>query len=404
MTRVALLVTLVASGCNVYGPSLLLEAGVDAGTDGDACATTCGGTACVDLQSDSKNCGACGTTCETGCAGGLCTPTVLAGGLSAPHGVLVNGSSLYVANHGSITVQVMSKLDGTGLKLFATSQLFPDRLATDGTSLFWTDDANVSSDPGGSINFGAFSLAECAPGFTYCYDARNLPSPYGIAVSNGTIFVTTLDAANNGPSGCTGAWTSSVLSCPVGSGCVVTACASSGGPGVIASGQTQLAGVAADAANVYWADSGGHEVRYCPQPSCAGGPKVLAQIAGAPFDVVVSGANVYFTDRTNGNLFSCPTTGCGGSPKLLANGLDDPALVAVDSKAAYVTLYAGGVAGKGKIVSCDLPSCSAGPVTVAANLKSPYGVALDSTYVYWAEEGSSGSSSTDGSVSKLRRP
>jgi len=394
------------AGCDVYGPALLVDAGAGDAVveaDVDACASTCDGK-CVDLTSDPSHCGSCDNVCEVGCSGGLCEPTVLAMGLSAPHGVLVDGSSLYVANHGSITVQVMSKIDGTGLKLFATSQLFPDRLATDGTSLFWTDDANVPTDPGGSIEFGAFSLAECAPGYTYCYDARNLPSPYGIAVQGGTIFVTTVDATNDGPTGCAGAYTSSVLSCPVSGGCVVSACSGPGAPTVLASGQTALAGIAADATNVYWADSGAHVVRFCPQPACTGGPEVFAQIAGAPFDVVSDGTHVYFTDRDGGNLYACPISGCSGTPTPLASGLAQPTLVAVDAKAAYVTLYANGTAGAGSIVSCALPSCTGGPVTVAAKLNAPYGVALDSTYVYWAEEGTSGISSIDGSVSKLRRP
>lgn len=398
--RVAVALALFACGCDVYGPALLAgDGGVDVDATAEACATTCAG-ACVDLESDPKNCGACGVTCETGCAGGLCTPTVLAGGLGAPHGILVSGATLYVANHGSITVESMSAIDGTGLKLFATSQLFPDRLATDGTNLFWTADANVSTDPGGSINFEAFSQSYCAPpSYTYCYLARNLPSPYGIAVAGGTIFVTTLDATNNGPTGCAGAWTSSVLSCSASAGCATVACATAGGPGVLASGQTQLAGIAADAKNVYWADSGAHVVRFCPQPSCTGGPSTFAQIGGAPFDVVSDGSRVYFTDRSGGNLYACPTTGCAGAPTLLASGLDDPALVAVDGKAAYVTEYAGGA-----VARCDLPSCAGGAVTVAKGLKAPYGVALDSNYVYWSEEGSNGVASTDGSVSKLRRP
>jgi hypothetical protein len=388
----------LACACDVYGPTLLLG---DGGADSapEACPAKCG-AACVDLQTDQNNCGACGQTCETGCSGGLCTPTLLAGGLGAPHGLLVSGSELYVANHGSITVQSMSKSDGTGLKIFATSQLFPDRLAANATELFWTADANVSSDPGGSIDFEAFSQAFCnvQSQSTFCYLGRNLPSPYGIAVQGNTMFVTTLDATNNGPAGCAGKWTSSVLACPIDTGCAVMSCTGSGGPTVLASGQTQLAGIAADATNLYWADSGAHVVRFCPQPSCTGGPQTFAQIAGMPFDVVSDGKHVYFTDRTGGNLYTCPTTGCGNAPTVLASGLTDPLLVAADASAVYVTEYAGGA-----VARCDLPSCSGGAVTIATKLKAPYGIALDASYVYWAEEGTQGVASTDGSVSKLKR-
>ena len=389
--------------CDVYGPVLLVSGDGGAESSVEACTPNCG-SKCVDLETDPNDCGACGKTCETGCAAGLCTPTVLASGLTGPHGLAIDGSELYVANHGSITVQSLSKLDGTGLKNFAVSQLFPDRFATNATTLFWTANANVSADPGGSINFETFAQTICAaPSYTFCYLAHNLPSPYGIAVQGDTIFVTTTASANNGPSGCVGAWTNSVLTCSASAGCASANCAASGGPGVIAQGQTALAGIAADAQNVYWADSGAHVVRFCPQPGCAGGPKTFAQIAGTPFDVVSDGATVYFTDRSGGDLYACPSTGCGASPTVLASGLADPALVAVDASAVYVTEYAGGAPGKGAVARCDLPSCTGGAVTVAANLKAPYGVVLDADYVYWAEEGSSGGASTDGSVSKLRR-
>ncbi len=395
----ALLVVLAAA-CNVYDSSLLVSDGGGLDAAPEACASTCN-NGCVDLQTDKNNCGSCGHACEVSCSSGTCTPTLLAGGLGAPHGILLHDPSLYVANNGSINVQVMSKIDGTGLKNFATSQLLPDRLATDGTTLFWTNDSNNPFPASGQIEEEAFDQSFCnvQTSSTFCYLVENLPGPYGIAVQSGNIFFTTTASTNNAGVGCpTTAWASSVLSCPT-TGCATTSCNTSGGPVVLASGQTKLASITADAANVYWADTGAGVVRFCPQPSCAGGPKTFVQTnGGQPFDVLSDGTNVFFTDRKAGTVSACPLSGCGTSPTVLMQGIKDPLLLAVDATAVYATSYAGGA-----IVGCKRP-CSTGAVTIAQGLKAPYGIVLDASYVYWTEEGTAGSASTDGAVSKIKRP
>jgi hypothetical protein len=406
--RSAFLVFLVGSGCNIYGPTLLTGDAGDASSDGpsEACTMQCGGK-CTDTQSDKNNCGACGKTCETGCSGGYCTPTLLAGGLFDPHGILINGASLYVANNGSINLQVMSKIDGTGLKNYATSQLLPDRLAASPTTLFWTNNANNPTPAGGRVEEEYFDGSYCnAPNQAYfCYIADNLPSPYGLAIQGDTLFITTTAPTNLAGGSCaSNAYVGSVLTCSASAGCYPqTPCATSGGPGVIASGQTQLGGVAADAQNVYWADTGAHAVRFCPQPTC-GVPQIFVQLSSTaePFDLFSDGKTVYFTDRT-GTLYSCPSTGCAGKPTVLGSNIDEPLLVTADSAAVYVTAHAGGGVGKGSIVGCALP-CTNGVTTIAAGLKAPYGIVLDSTYVYWSEEGSANKNSTDGAVQKIKRP
>jgi len=405
--RATFLVFVVASGCNVYGPELLVGDGGGGGdAPAEACTTFCSNK-CVDMQTDKNNCGACGKTCETACSGGTCTPTLLANGLGAPHGILINGAQLYVANNGSINVQSMSKSDGTGLKNYASSQLFPDRLAASATTLFWTDNTNSPHPAGGRIEEEYFDGSFCntQTQSTFCYIADDLPSPYGIAVQGDTLFVTTTASTNNAGAGCASdSWVNSVLTCSASLGCYAPSCATSGGPGVIASGQTKLGSVAADTKNVYWADTGAHTVRFCPQPTC-GVPQTFAQLAttASPFDVFTDGKTVYFTDRTGSTLYACPSTGCAGNPTVLASNIDDPLLIAADAKAVYVTSYAGGTPGKGSIVGCALP-CQSGVTTVATGLKAPYGIALDSSYVYWSEEGSAGNASTDGAVQKIKRP
>jgi hypothetical protein len=325
-------------------------------------------------------------------------PTLLAGNLGAPHGILVNGASFYVAESGGTNVYTGSKVDG-GYTVFAPALLGPDRLATDGNTLFWTDDVNLpgsSMDPAGAVYTGpsTFCTNQAA-----CFLASDLPAPYGIAVQGSTVFFTTVGSTNNSGSGCpTTAWVGSVLSCPTTGSCAVTGCAmDAGGPKAIATQQTQLRGIAADETNVYWADPGDHVVRFCSQPNCLEGAQTFAMNVGSPFDVVSNGTTVFFTDRT-GNLYACPTTGCGSAqPTPLASGLTDPLLVAVDSKNVYVTLYAGGA-----IAWCLLPSCVGGPTMLATGRNHPYGIVSDGTYIYWTEEGSSGPTSTDGAVYKLR--
>ena len=403
--RSAYLVFVVASGCNVYGPGLLVGDGGGVDAPSDACTTFCSNK-CADTQTDKNNCGACGKTCETACSGGVCTPTLLAGGLYDPHGILINGTQLYVANNGSINVQTMSKIDGTGLKNYATSQLLPDRLAASATTLFWTNNSNGTHPAGGRVEEEYLDGSYCNPQNQayFCYIADDLPAPYGIAVQGDALFITTTASTNGAGAGCASdSWASSVLLCSASNGCAVTGCATSGGPTVIASGQTQLASVTADAKNVYWADTGAHTVRFCPQPTC-GVPQVFVQLGStaAPFDVFSDGKTVYFTDRS-GTVYACPSTGCAGKPTVLGSNIDDPLLVVADNAAVFATSHAGGVSGKGSIVGCALP-CSNGMTTIANGLKAPYGIQLDASYVYWSEEGSAGKASTDGAVQKIKRP
>jgi hypothetical protein len=396
-----LIVAMLVSGCEVYDASLLTGGdGGNVDAPAEACGTMCGST-CTNTQTDQNNCGSCGHACEVGCSNGLCKPTVLASSLTAPHGLVVQNSSIWVAMSGAINIQVMSKVDGTGLKDYAQALVQPDRMTTDGVSLFWTDNTNLNTggnlnNPGGGVWEGGLTGNAVNCTGVYCFYVRDLPSPYDIAVQGSTMFFTTTGGTNNSGGGCpANAWTNSVLSCPK-TGCIVASCNASGGPTVIAANQTQLASIAADTKNVYWADFGGKEVRSCSIP-CAS-PKVFATSLGGPFGVVSDGTTVYFTDRTDGIIYACPTSGCGTSPQQLANGLTDPFLLAVDGTTLYATLY-----GKGELVACTLPSCAGGPVVLASGLHAPYAVATDSTYVYWTEEGSSGAASSDGAVSKLRK-
>ncbi len=381
-------------GCSVYDSSLLAGGG-DGGADGDAdaCGKVCGGK-CVDVSSDPGNCGDCGRTCETTCESGACTPTVLASGVPGPRAILVDDQNVYFADHGSISVESMSKVDGSGRTVVAGAQVFPERLTTDGTRLYWTNDSDV---------LGSFDSVFKTGGQSYIL-ARDIPSPSGIAVSNGFLYVAT-SSPNNASACTTDAWTDSILKCSSTAGCYVAACTTTGGPLPIATqtGASPLS-LAVNATTLYWTSYAGKAVYSCPLPDCAGGPQPFATGLSGPTDIVVNNGYVYFTDTAAGSVLRCGSAGCSGKPQVVVTGQADPEYLAVDDTNVYFSALAGSVAGQGQVLACALPSCAGGPIVVATGANAPYGVAVDADYVYWVEEGTAGSNSVDGRILKVKKP
>ena len=73
-----------------------------AAPDCSAAACTCTGTmcgpACVHLDSDSNNCGACDKACPGTCSGGRCRPIVVAQGQGTITGLALDAANIYWAN------------------------------------------------------------------------------------------------------------------------------------------------------------------------------------------------------------------------------------------------------------------------------------------------------------------
>ena len=132
-------------------------------------------------------------------------------------------------------------------------------LASDGTSLYWTAGARVSS----------CNLPTCASNVILASGVQ----PFGLTTFNGNAYFT-----------------------DVGNG-TVQYCATSGCGG----GQIQLAGaqqtpygIAADSVGVYWTNRGNNMVMTCDLPGCAKGPRAIARTGANPGAIVLDASYVYW--------------------------------------------------------------------------------------------------------------
>jgi hypothetical protein len=98
----------------------------------------------------------------------------------------------------------------------------------------------------------------------------------------------------------------------------------------------------ADAANVYWSDSGAHATYQCPVTGCAT-PTVLSSQHEAR-GLAIDSSYVYWATPV-GEIVRCTIGGCGDNPTPLAQGLATPGLVGMDATAIYFYVVDGNTGG-----------------------------------------------------------
>lgn len=373
--------------CAVYDKSLISG---DAGptTDSGPCGTkTMCAKACIDTQTDAKNCGQCGHDCKDAtCKNGACQGIVLASALPAPRGIALDGNRIYFSNHGSISTQMVNK-DGTGLAVFGGPQVFPDVLVVTGGTVYWN---NETQDRGAVLSIATSIL----PSDVVVPIAIDLPAATGVAVVDNDVFFTTGSVNKK----CSGSYLSSLLRCST-SGCVAMNCAG-GGPTVIAAGLGDPRGLIADAASIYWVDTKGGNVFTCPTPNCTGGPKAIANMQGGPLDLVMDTQSLFWTNSTSGEIGTCSRSDCSDA-HVIATGQVTPRRLALENASPPTVIW--WTNGDGSVKRCLLPNCPGGPTTIAQNVPGPWGIAVDNTYVYIVSEGSQGTTSVDGAILKFPR-
>lgn len=164
---------------------------------------------------------------------------------------------------------------------------------------------------------------------------------------------------------------------------LVTACPKTGCGGgytTIASGQTNVWGVAVDSENVYWT-SQGPPAAVSKAPVGGGAPTVLVGPGSASW-ITVSGGQVLYSGFGNGNgaalLMSVPVVGGTATTLFTPNPNNSVGAIASDGTNAYF-VTTDGIVGK-------VPLAGGAAVTLAATGSFIDSVAVDTTDVYWTSQ------------------
>lgn len=331
----------------------------------------------VDLTSTHDHCGTCATACSAAmvCSQGVCGVTC--GSLSNCAGSCVDETT-DPAHCGSCTnactapPQAMATCASSvcGFQCNAGYHTCGSACADD-TS---TASCGGSCTPCQAPQNGSATCASgqcgvaCNPGFAVCGAAC-------CAVTDGGCGNTQTDPLNCGSCG---------HSCQ-GGACNAGVCQ----PVVLASGGAPI-GIAVDATNVYWGDSGTGAVWRCAVGGCNDAPTQIASAGSGPVQgVAIDSSSVYWT--TSAALYKCPLGGCGGSPTLLLSGLMGDAGIsggwdiAVDSTSVYLAIHQP----VGAVQKCATAGCNGSPTTLASGAAQdwPSGIAVSGGNVYWTLEG-----------------
>lgn len=328
------------------------------------CAFTCeaGWKACgpdsegcnKNVDSDPKNCGACGRDCLGGtCSAGQCSVIPLATGQATPNALAVDASNVYFVNGGSGKLMRMGK-DGSGLVdgLAGATLTDPRALVTDGQRLVWSNYNPNAALKLQRANANGSGIADVGDSFgTFAGQ---------LAISGATI-----------------AWANQL-----GTNRVMRAPASGGAAVVVATGAPAPSGVAVDATHVYWG-TGPNNVLY-RQPLAAAAPCAMGTNCPelGPIhatNLALDGTTLYFTQLGLGSVGKIAKA--GGAVTAIATNQGSPQAIALDATHVYWSTSAGiRRAALTAATPCDGASCE-----LVVDGASPTDMVLDDKAIYWAE-------------------
>jgi hypothetical protein len=320
--------------------------------------TLCSGV-CVAESTDANNCGACGHGCLGGaCSAGACQPVVLA----TPGGAV-------------------------------------QEVATDGTSVYWTDSLGTSSS-----SVGRCTIASCASTVTSLATGLGPVLPVAVDPNTPTLLFGEIpqngsggglwEATSTGTGGKTQAWgpnigevdaiwiapSSVYFWAGIKGGVYISNGVGSYVENVFTGGCT--IGVATDADYVYATDHCGNRLLSCGiHATCGSSPTVIATGVAGANQLYDDGAALWMTAEgtaansfTDGALYKCSATSCA----VFASGQVAPSGLVSDGTNVYWTSQVGGAIMRS-------PVGAAAPVKVAAS-PQPLGITQTSNSILWADQ------------------
>lgn len=302
--------------------------------------TTCS-SGCVNVETDAKNCGACGSVCDGQCYAGHCRTQLarLVGAGSVQ--LLVDKKELYFTAWSLGTVNRMPSAGGS-IEAIAEAQNLPVGIAVDATNVYWaTDDSVMKRARTGQT--AAVALVENEHAHDIFVDATNVY--WTVGTSPGA--VATIPIAGG---------TRKVLA-----------------TGVDLKYPTKLA---TDGTAAYWLNEGSlvNDGSVMKVPLTGGTAVTLATGYELPQDVVTFGGEVYFS-----LLVGVRKVSAAGGVSTVSAAPQGATPLAVDASGIYCRVVG---MGRDEVARLSLDGKTITPL--AETPAPPTGIAVDATTVYWA--------------------
>jgi hypothetical protein len=310
-------------------------------------------------------------------------PQPLATALNVPGAIAVDTTYVYFTVVTSNQIWRVGK-DGSGLLQIADGSevLAPSSVATDGTSFYFTDDIDTST------NVYACPIAGCGSSGETNFGMATFPT--GIAVSNGMLFWTGNGTGNA-------------------DGTVTMASASGSGSQTVLFTATDTSSpdaVAVDGTNVYFTDNTNGSLRRVQTNGTGLVDLTAANEPSVSLKVAVGTDSIFFTTAVSsgpGAVWSIAKS-TGAVDPTFATNQNECRGIATDATNVYWVDLGSETSATGTVMTCPQAGCpSAGPTVLASGQAAPYGIAVDDTNVYWTNGGVS-AAGNDGSVMRLAKP
>jgi hypothetical protein len=338
-----------------------MDARVDAKTDGPTCCYLSPDVCSeIHLNTDSKNCGACGHDCMGGeCSGGVCSPLVLVTGLANEPWFVAADDAGNV--YWSDTVpEVLGCIDGCA-EAGATTVL--NDLGTAGPTgvpiVIAENEVCGSLAPPSLYYFGKDTtvLVQQPP----IGESRLIGGFFGVVSAEAASGSYAITCSNEGVN----AW--NITNC---SALTMIPIAST----------ATCAGVATDGVTVYWSDQDAETVSSAPIGDGATATLFSGSTGSAPGPVILVGDTLYFTLHGDGMVESIDRSTLGATEFASLTG-SAPNQLAADLDKLYWTDNVG-------VAWCPLDAgCPSGTPHRLASVKGAFGVAVDSRAVYFSVQG-----------------